>query len=244
MMEGSTIRTAGPAFLFLLIVLTTTAVAYLVQSDRKMRTEGFYPEIKPPVEGSFHFKEEEVVIQVSSDPLWKYVVVFAYDDKDRQVGIIKPVYNRSITIRPNDRPDYRVSTKGNRVTGFEIVIKSREPSHGERFLQILRQAGETSRRFGLQECLYPVCTRCADICPVIGQGVIEMPIQESGAIVPVIHLPGCPRCGKCFEVCKVGVLLNPSKIPDSVKKGAERPGSTPESPPIPETSKDVKGFFY
>ncbi|MDD5205220.1 MAG: 4Fe-4S dicluster domain-containing protein [Desulfobacterales bacterium] len=237
MMENSTTRTPGPAFLFMLIVLITTVIAYFVQAERKVKTEGFYPEIKAPVEGDFLFGDEEVVIEISSDPLWKSVVVFAYDEKECQVGIVKPVYDRRITIRESDLPDYRVATRGNRVTGFEIINKSRDSKQVPSFLKILKGANESSRRFGLQECLYPVCTRCMDVCPVIQHGVIEMDILENGAVVPVVHLPGCPRCGKCFEVCKVGVLLNPTKIPASVEM---KPGSALKSFENREQSKAVK----
>jgi ferredoxin len=73
----------------------------------------------------------------------------------------------------------------------------------------------------VQECLYPICTRCLDICPVISQGVILMPVAEDGRIYPVINLSKCPRCGKCFEVCKPGIIRNPN---DST---STRPQSSP-----------------
>lgn len=210
-------RTAGSAFLFLLIVLVTTVVAYVVQAERKMKTEGLYPDIKPLMQGTFIFNSDSVRIQMAEDPVWKRIVVYAYEQDGSQVGIVKPVYDRSITITAKDRPDFRVRTKGNRVMGFDILKKTHETLQGESFLAVLNEAKNGFRRFGLQECLYPICTRCMDVCPVIQHGVIEMPISENGGINPVVHLPGCPRCGKCFEVCKVGVLLNPSKAPANAK---------------------------
>lgn len=217
MMENSTTRTAGSAFLFILIVLITTVVAYVVQAERKMRTEGLYPEVKPLMQGTFTFSQDKVEIQMAEDPVWKRIVVYAYDQDGSQVGIVKPVYDRSITITGNDYPDFRVRTNGNKVTGFDIIKKSKETLQGESFFKVLNEAKDGFRRFGLQECLYPICTRCMDVCPVIQHGVIEMPISENGGINPVVHIPGCPRCGKCFEVCKVGVLLNPSKAPANAK---------------------------
>lgn len=217
MMENSTTRTAGSAFLFILIVMITTVVAYVVQAERKMHTEGLYPEVKPLVQGTFTFSHDKIEIHMMEDPVWKRIVVYAYDEGVSQVGIVKPVYDRTVIITPDDYPDFRVKTNGNKVVGFDVINNSNGALQGKSFFGILNDAKEGSRCFGIQECLYPLCTRCMDVCPVIQHGVIEMPILKNGAIHPLVHLPGCPRCGKCFEVCKVGVLLNPSKALDKGK---------------------------
>jgi len=212
MTEHSTDRTSAPGFILLLLVLVVTGVAYVCQSRHVVKYEGTYPAVKPMVKAEFSFRAEKVTIKLSEQPIWERVVVFVYDEEGRQVGILKPVYDQTVIIKPGESPDYRVSFTDGAVDDFEIITKINGVYEGEDFFSLLTQARKSSRRYGVQECLYPFCTLCMDVCPVIKQGVIEMRVAKNGTIYPVINIGGCPRCGKCFEVCKVGVIFKSTLI--------------------------------
>jgi len=193
-------------FIFLGLILAAGAVIYFCQVNRDSEYEGTYPGITPMIQAAFEFQDDRVVISLSDEPLLKRIVVFAYDDKNRQVGIIKPVYDKTVVLTPDEFPDFRVYFKENTVEGYEIVKKVKGVVNGEDFFETMKRARAASRRYGVQQCLYPICTICLDVCPVIQNGVIEMRLASDGRIHPFIHLGSCPRCGKCFEVCKLGVL--------------------------------------
>jgi formate hydrogenlyase subunit 6/NADH:ubiquinone oxidoreductase subunit I len=74
------------------------------------------------------------------------------------------------------------------------------------FLTLIRTARANGLRFGVQQCMYPVCTRCLEVCPVISKGVIQMNQAKNGAIVPSVIYGNCPRSGKCFTVCTLGAF--------------------------------------
>lgn len=240
MTDNSTAKTPAGGFILLLLLLLTAGLVYFCQAENKIQTEGLYPAVKPLIQGEFNFTPDSVQVKISEDPVWKRIAVFAYDREGWQVGIIKPVYDRTLTITRGDYPDFRVRVSDDRVEDFQIIGKAKVQYQGKDFMSLLIEAKEDSRQYGVQECLYPICTRCMDVCPVIKHGVLEMTVNQGGVINPVIHIQGCPRCGKCFEVCKVGVLLNPAKMPSSAVTGI-MPADEPMSLSSPE---DMKNLTY
>ena len=139
------------------------------------------------------------------------------------MAILKPVFDRKVTISRGDLADYRVNFEQGVVTGYELLKKAYGLNTSEDFFRQLVRSRDQGRRFGVQECLYPACSMCMDVCPVIANGVISMPVRKDGRIHPVIHHGGCPRCGKCFKLCKMGVIfktdLRHSIKPDFLKNG-------------------------
>ena len=212
MTENSTDKTSAAGFLLLLLFLVIAALAYFCQAESKMEYEGVYPVVRPKIQGQFIFNAHLVEVKLQNTPVWKRIVVFAYDAEGRQVGIIKPVYNRTLTITEKDYPDFRVKVRDGKAEGFEIVNRANGGYENKGFLTLLAEAKDASRRYGVQECLYPMCTRCMDVCPVVKFGIVEIPVTQSGAFYPVIHIQGCPRCGKCFEVCKIGLICKPNQV--------------------------------
>ncbi len=214
-MEGSTDKTSAPGFIMILLVLLATGTVLVFGKGDNAKNEGVYPVIRKPVQGDFVFKKDRVDIALSHEPLeTKQVVIFAYDEQGHQVGLVKPVYERKVTIRSVDVHNYRVFFRGGKVSAYEINRGNRKQCVP--FIDILLQARESGRRFGVQECLYPVCTRCMDVCMVDTYSVIEMKTLEDGAIFPVFHNEGCPRCGKCIVACKQKVICNSRELPPTV----------------------------
>lgn len=216
-------RRSYAGYLLLVAVVLVTITVYLGQTDLKQEFDGTYPEVIPAVEARFEFLHDRIEIKLSRDPAHPRILVFAYDEQGRQVTILKPVYDRKIIISQGDLADYRVNFEQGSVDGYELLKKAYGLYTSTDFFRQLVCAKDNDRRYGVQECLYPACTMCMDVCPVIANGVIGMPVLKDGRIHPVIHYGGCPRCGKCFKLCKLGVIfktdLRHSIKPDFLKNG-------------------------
>lgn len=239
MTEDSTDRTAAPGFILLLIMLVTAGVVYVCQAHNEVKYEGVYPAVRPLIQGKFSFMGDRVEIKLSENPVSERIVIFAYDKEGRQLCILKPVYDQTVTVRPGEFSDYWVSFTDGVVDDFGVITKTRGFPQGEDFFSLLSQARASSRRYGVQQCLYPLCTRCLDVCPVIKHGVIKMHVCKDGRINPVIHIEGCPRCGKCFEVCKVGVIMKSTDVPMTTPKV-----TAPPEPIKMPTEKELEGLTF
>lgn len=203
--------------LLILCLAILTGLFYADQKIPLIKTEGVSPVVRAGNRASFTFGEESIDITLRDKAPTERLAVFAYDPEGRQVVIVKPVKGgTTITIRPSDFADYRVMLENGRAKGFDIFREIPGIRQGVDFFRLLVEAKEASRLYGVQDCLYPICTRCMDVCPVIKQDVIKMKVDEDGAFYPAIHLTACPRSGKCFAVCTMEVIVSASK---AVKDG-------------------------
>jgi hypothetical protein len=230
-MGNSTDKTSASAFILLLLVLVATGLAYVGQASSSKKFEGTFPVVKPMTQGEFHFYPDRVEIKLAEDPLpVKRIVVFAYDAQEREVCILKPVYDQTVVLTRDNYPDYRVRFRNGNVDGYDLLQGHGGIGEKMNFVAILNEAKESGRRYGVQECLYPICTRCMDVCPVIKQGVIKMKVDEDGAFYPAIHLAGCPRSGKCMEACKQRIICRSVDLPPRVPASGEME-TVPFQPP-------------
>lgn len=207
----------------LLFFLLLGALVYGFQTNLEKIFPGNYPGVVPPIQARFLFSESQIRVQLSRKPSSDRIVLFAYDDQGRQVAILKPIYDRTVTLFPKDMADWRVAFKGEAAIGYEVFKKANNLLEAVDFFDLMTHAKEKRGRFGVQECLYPACSMCVSVCPVIANGIITMPRLEDGRIHPVILHGGCPRSGKCFTLCKVGVIyetdLRLSIKPDYLDEG-------------------------
>ncbi len=215
-----------PIILFILSVLT--GICYFGQTRPLLKTEGFYPVVRAAKDASYQFSTDTVEITLQQNASLERIAVFAYDREQRQVVVVKPLRDgKKITVRRGDFADYRVTLDKDTAASFEIFREIPGVRKGVDFFELLVEARAASRRYGLQDCLYPICTLCMDVCPVIKHGVIKMKRDEYGAFYPAIYLTGCPRCGKCFAVCKLGAIVS---VRDAMKeKVPARPAAKMEN---------------
>ena len=219
-MENSTVKTSAAAFILLLLVLVATGLAYVLQASSSTKFEGTYPMVKPMVQGAFNFYPDRVEIKLAEDPLpVNRIAVFAYDSQDRQICILKPVYDRTVVLTRDNYPDYRVHFRNAKVDGYDLLQGHVGFQEKMNFVDILNEAKESGRRYGVQECLYPICTRCLDVCVVRKFFVLDMVVAVDGTIYPIFRNAGCPRCGKCMKACKQGVICRSIDLPSMVPAG-------------------------
>jgi len=222
-MQNSTNRTSAAGFILLLLVLLATGLAYVGQAASTKKFEGTFPVVKPMVQGIFHFYPDRVEIKLADDPLpVKRIAVFAYDDKDHQICILKPVYDRTVVLTRDDFPDYRVRFRNGKIEGYDLLNSRGASREKINFVDMLNEAKQSGRRHGVQECLYPICTRCLDVCVVRKFFVLEMATAKDGAIYPIFRNEGCPRCGKCMEACKQRVICRSVDLPLRLPEGGEK----------------------
>jgi len=197
--------------ILILAFAVLTGLCYFFQNTPTIVTEGLYPVVRA-TNGTFAFSPDSIEINLREKAATERIAVFAYDAEQRQVVIVKPVLGgKTVRIKRGDLADYCVSLEKDMVKGFEVFREVAGLRKGIDFFQLLVEAKAACRLYGVQDCLYPFCTRCMDVCPVIKSKVIEMKIDKNGAFYPAIHLAGCPRSGKCFAVCTVGAILSMRK---------------------------------
>lgn len=198
--------------MLLLALLVLTGVFYAVQKTPEIKTEGLYPAVRATNRASFAFEPNFIEIKLGDKAPTERIAVFGYDSEGRQVVLVKPVQEGTkITIKRGEFADYRVTLENGKARSFEIFREIPGIRTGVDFFQLLVEAKAASGRYGVQDCLYPICTRCMDVCPVIRQGVITMKVDEQGAFYPAIHITACPRSGKCFAVCPLEAIVSVSK---------------------------------
>ncbi|WP_051012306.1 4Fe-4S dicluster domain-containing protein [Desulfobacula toluolica] len=211
--------------LMLILFLGIAGGVYVIQTDLKKIFPGTYPGVVPPIQAKFFFLRDMIEIRLSREPSSDRIVIFAYDDAGRQVTILKPIYDRVVKVMPGDLADFRVDFTKGKTPGFEVFKKANNLMEEVNFFDLMIAAKAENLKFGVQECLYPACSMCVSVCPVIANGVITMPRLEDGRIHPVIKHGGCPRSGKCFSLCKMGVIyktdLRLSIKPEYLDKGNE-----------------------
>ena len=191
--------------IFAFVILLGFTVQFF-QTGNKTVYESTYPGVLPPITVTSDFNENEVVLALPRDVRADSLVVFVYAADGSQYGMIKKVRNGTIRITRGDYPEYQAVFRGAAVEGYRIFRRVNGKADVTDFLTLLREAKSGNLRFGVQQCMYPVCTHCLVACPVISKGVIEMHQTEGGQIVPVVLYGGCPRSGKCFAVCTLGAF--------------------------------------
>ncbi|MDR2818988.1 MAG: hypothetical protein LBB60_00415 [Desulfovibrio sp.] len=195
----------APAMLFLGLLLTGFILQLFQKPDLTVY-EGTYPGIRAPIEPEVVFEDDAVTLIFDTPVSTTQIVVFAYDDQGRQYGTLKTIRDGAVRITGDDYPEYLAFFKGPAVEGYKIFRRVNGKADVTNFLTLIRTARANGLRFGVQQCMYPVCTRCLEVCPVISKGVIQMNQAKNGAIVPSVIYGNCPRSGKCFTVCTLGAF--------------------------------------
>ena len=192
-------------FLIAVVICLGFVVQYFQKPD-SIIFEGTYPGVRGLITPEVTFEQDEIVMTLPGPVSTGQLVVFVYDEEGSQFGMIKDVRDGKIRIVREDYPEYEAVFRGTEVKGYRIFRRVNGVPDVTDFMSLLRRARNVNLRYGVQQCMYPVCTRCLNVCPVISKGVIEMHQAENGAIVPFVMYGGCPRSGKCFAVCTLGAF--------------------------------------
>lgn len=244
-MENSIDKTSLSGFILVLLILGASLLSYIVQASDVNQFEGTYPVIKPLVRGEFDFKPDRVEIMLSDNPIpVERIVVFTYDDRGRQVCILKPVYNGMIVITPNDKPDYLVSFVNGKVNEYELLVGANRIEKQAGFMDILTRSKNLGRRYGVQECLYPICQRCLEVCIVRSSYVLEILVGVDGALYPKFDNEGCPRCGKCIAACTQRVICRSIDLPHKEVPRSQKNGQAYLGPSKKELEKALEQMTY
>jgi formate hydrogenlyase subunit 6/NADH:ubiquinone oxidoreductase subunit I len=199
-------RSALPSFALLIITLITGFVVQRFQNPDPMVFEGTYPGIRGLITPSYVFGDNDILLRLDEPVSTRQLVVFVYSADGSQYGMFKDVRDGVIRITEDDFPEYQAVFADTKVEGYRIFRRVNGKADVEDFLSLMREAKASGLRFGVQQCIYPVCTRCLVACPLINRGVIEMRQAENGQILPFVYYGGCQRSGKCFAVCGVGAI--------------------------------------
>lgn len=199
-----------------ILMLGLAVAAFLVQRTLQEEFPGNYPQLAPPVNASFEFFNRQVRISVPGELNDLRVFVFAYDSQGHMQAIVKQVVDGVVEVREGDYSDIDMKFDGGgQVAGFEMLKRMDGYTRELDMFKALRDAKSSGRQAGIQRCLYPVCTRCIEGCRSVISGgdlALEMKKGMDGAIVPVYSKGKCPRCGKCFVWCPVGVITKSGSL--------------------------------
>lgn len=175
---------------------------------------GEYPSIAPPMRYDIEFHDDRVDLLLENEPRLGRVIVYAHDEKGCFIGMLKPVYDRRVTVRCGDYADFRAGLKDTSVESAEFLKKMDRYESKIDMFDAMVAARNAGRAYGVQKCLYPFCTRCVTACRSVIQGddiPIALAIKPGGFIAPVFSRGKCPRCGRCFVNCPTGSILAPVK---------------------------------
>ena len=206
--------TGRPLTILLAIILAVLIVA-LVSHHRVIPVyPGEYPVIAPPMHCDIEYHDDRVELALREDPLLGRVIVYAHAEGGVYLGILKPVYDRRVVVRRGDYADFRAAIKGSSVEAAEFLKKMDRYEPKIDMFDSIVAAHDADRAFGVQKCLYPLCTRCVEACKSVIQGdniPITLEVKPDGHIMPVFRRGKCPRCGRCFVNCPTGSILPPDK---------------------------------
>jgi len=199
------------AFKLAVVLLALSVCAMLTQASHDEQFPGNYPAFEGPVEVSYEFSNGSVTLDVPAKLNGLRTFVYAYDRQGVMFGILKPIANGRITVNRGDYADVKIATSGRQVTGYELLKRMDHYLRQVDMFELLQQAQDNGLRHGVQRCLYPMCTRCLEGCKSVISGgdiPLQMEVAPGGQIHPVYARGKCPRCGKCFAWCPVGVITD------------------------------------
>jgi len=193
-----------------LLIIIVVLAALLVQKSGFVKYPGDYPKILPPVKHRVEFSRDLITINIQEPYDTSMIVVYAYEDPETLLCIIKNVYENNVSLRPGDFADYAVSVKNHRITGHRMLKISGRYTEKKDMFGLFSSAQDEGRFYGVQRCLYPVCRTCIEECDLVtgsGEIALEMFTGERGEIHPVLYRGKCPRCGHCYVKCPMKEIV-------------------------------------
>lgn len=154
---------------------------------------------------NFTFNEDGIVINLSPGILKEYdgrfLSVYAYDENGNHIFKLKRVVNGKIFIDKNEPP-------GSNATFSNGVVSSIERADKETsFYQIIKEAKNKGRYFGLEKCL--LCRQCIGICPVAAIKILvkDTSPEGRGRVIPEIDYNTCIQSGLCASRCPTNLIV-------------------------------------
>ncbi len=188
--------------LFIVLVIVMVAVVTLnLQGHGIVIGEQGRPIIREPFTAedySISIEADGIRVSLSDEVLEEYkgnyLSVHAYDSDDAYFAIFKRITGKEIEITVDEIPSFQVTFKENKVANID------KPERADTFYQILKDAINQSRDYGLGRCL--LGRQCIQSCPVNAIKLIRDDTKEGkGRIIPEIEYTKCILDGKCANVC-------------------------------------------
>ena len=199
----------------LLLCILIVLLGALVALQKSFPTfPGDYPRTAPPIEHNCAYFDERVEIRLAKGSKLGRLIVFAYDGNNKFIGLLKPVENGAVVVRRGDYADFTACVEGSEIRDVIFLKKMDRYDKKIDMFDALTGARNNNLRYGVQRCLYPICTRCVEACKsVISNSDIPivMTVKPEGEVLPVFSKGKCPRCGKCFTFCPTGSIVNSSE---------------------------------
>ncbi len=167
------------------------------------------PVVKPPFvydeDYNFTFRGAEVVVELSPEVAGEYegsfLSVYAYDMGGSHISKLKRVVNGKIFIDREEAPSFQVSFSDEVVSAVEKGDKEAS------FYQILKEAKDDGKYFGLGRCL--LGRQCIKICPVAAVHALvkDTSLRGKGRIIPDITYNKCILGGLCAAKCPTNLII-------------------------------------
>jgi len=203
-----------PVTKILLLILIVLVGSFVAIRTIFYTFPGDYPLIAPPLESTMTYYDDRTEINVPGKFKLGRLIVFAYDERNNYIGILKPIENSLVVVRKGDYADFTVAVKGGKVEDVVFLKKMDRYVRKIDMHEALVRARDKKLRYGVQRCLNPICTRCVEACKTVISTYeipIVMTVKTEGYIFPVFSKGRCPRCGKCFVFCPTGSIINPAE---------------------------------
>lgn len=195
------------SFLIILVIMIAIVGTKTINQEVNIEVHG-KPVVRPPFhddEYNITINENEIIINISQNIVKEYegrfLSVYAYDEYGNHISKLKRVINGKITINKNEISNYKAIISNDVVLSIEMGDKNTS------FYQILKDAMDNGRYFGLERCLLGM--QCIKICPV---SAVEVLVRDTspdgrGRIIPHINNKKCIHGGLCTTTCPNNLII-------------------------------------
>lgn len=195
------------AFLAILVVMVVIVGTDMLSSGIDIEKVG-RPVVRPPFSDDDYnitFKGDGIIIELSPEVVEEYngrfLSVYAYDKEGNHISKLKRVVNGKIFIGREEAPSFQA------IFSNRIVSKVEKGDKETSFYQILKEAKDKGRYFGLERCL--LGRQCIKICPVAAVDVLVKDTSQEGRgrIIPDIDYNKCIQGGLCAARCPTNLIV-------------------------------------
>ena len=170
----------------------------LIENGRPVVREAFSDE-----DYEMDIGDRELSVKFSPDVAGEYeggfLAVYAYDGEGNHITKIKRVIYGEILIGETEPPSFVATFDG------RVVKEIDNPEKSLRFLEIIRDAEENGRDFGVERCL--MGKMCIAVCPAAAIKVLVRDDENKGRIIPDIDYNKCIEGGLCSSRCPTNLIV-------------------------------------